>query len=694
MDLQNRQQPLSSIKTGMTDSKNETSNSPTLDTSLPPEKPPLKSTPSKKMPLKMIVGLIILVLTIIGGIAGYILTQTSQDVRQQATGVVYKAGDPCSTEDTTACDQNNKILTCEDAIWRQTTEDCEVVNDKEVIRYKKTTSKSNLTACQKVQIQVSDPNFDDTYSSMAACEASIGYCCVQNITIAGLTPGECSATGGAIGQCSQDAGSVCKVGEEVCKSNSIYKCTAAANGNFYSNTGESCSASCTSEADCIGSDIFCNGTTKQCEPLNTAVGYDCNPEDTLSGGNAGQACCVGGTQECKSGACSGPSGGTIEGKIGTCLGGVGGPVTEPTQDECAAQGGFRCGDCGGFCATFAENKTCKQLSYEKLAAGQCPQGVQNGGSCALQGYNNASNSCEEYCTNILGKDGDDCGVGRPCEYIGPENPAYPDRCPEGNGFSSFGWDGECFKDYDSSRYIANTYYCECPNGDCTGVNLGSGCQKEGQSGACFQGGTCGVLQIDLDSENPPAGMPNHTSRNKMVTTGCNVQPQPPTTPPDDVIINQPTSSSPQPSPTPISYFCNSTCSTDAQCQTADSNFTCNAAEGNRCRLTNNPTSAECQPPVGQMCLSLSLTNVSNPSAGATDDPQLGDAVSFTCGLVNGADHYIFRVIEPDQTIVDLNATGATSSQYTITKDGPHAAQCQICTGTDASTCHAYEDPFN
>jgi hypothetical protein len=87
-----------------------------------------------------------------------------------------------------------------------------------------------------------------------------------------------------------------------------------------------------------------------------------------------------------------------------------------------------------------------------------------------------------------------------------------------------------------------------------------------------------------------------------------------------------------------------------------------------------------------------MTNVSNPTAPATDDPEFGDAVTFTCGLVNGADHYIFRVIEPDGTIVNLQATGATSAQYTIDQAGAFAAQCQICTGAAESTCHPYENP--
>ena len=707
---------------------------------------PMKTTPSyqdksvknstKKMPVKMMVGIIILVLTIVGGIAGYLLTQTSQDVRQQAADGVdpYAAGNPCSTEGATQCDADNNKVTCAGSQWRASGSCDDGPGDTtKVSRFVKITESNGNSACQEVQLAISDPGYQGSYASIAACEASFGYCCVQGITTAGLTAGECTGAKGTIGKCSNAPNDQCNVGDEECRSNALYSCKASTSGNFFSNTGQSCQAACTGEADCVGASLFCNLTSGQCEPLSTAVGNDCNPGDTLSGGNPGQACCVGGENECKSGACSGPSGGTIEGKIGTCLGGVGGPSTGPTQDSCIAQGfDFRCGDCGGFCGKYSDGKTCKQLAYEQLADGQCAEGVQNGGSCAIGGYNAQYNICTQYCTNILGKNGDDCGVDRPagttCEYVGPENPDYATKCPNGNGVTDFGWDGQCFNQVPAG-YQANTYYCECPNGDCTGVSLGQGCQKGAQSGTCFQGGTCGVLQVDLDNANPPANMSSHTSRNKMVTSGCSVQPQPPTTPPTDIIVNPPTTTttyscnstcstdaqcrtigsnyecneaagnrcrltnnpgSAQCQPPTKTYSCNSTCTTDAQCQTADDDFICSEAEGNRCRLDSNVTSATCQPAAGPMCLSISLSNISNPTAAATADPKLGDAVNFTCGLVSGADHYIFRVIEPDNNIVNLSATGATSQQYTISKSGLFQAQCQICTGAAEDTCHSYE----
>ncbi|MFZ1721546.1 MAG: hypothetical protein WAU07_03500, partial [Microgenomates group bacterium] len=59
------------------------------------------------------------------------------------------------------------------------------------------------------------------------------------------------------------------------------------------------------------------------------------------------------------------------------------------------------------------------------------------------------------------------------------------------------------------------------------------------------------------------------------------------------------SPSPSPSATPpvVTYSCNANCSTDAQCQTANSSYICSAEHGNTCRLDSNRDSGSCQPAV-------------------------------------------------------------------------------------------------
>ena len=49
--------------------------------------------------------------------------------------------------------------------------------------------------------------------------------------------------------------------------------------------------------------------------------------------------------------------------------------------------------------------------------------------------------------------------------------------------------------------------------------------------------------------------------------------------------------SPSPSPSPVTtYYCNSTCSSNSQCQTTNSNYVCYQS---KCRLDSNPTSDQC-----------------------------------------------------------------------------------------------------
>jgi hypothetical protein len=96
------------------------------------------------------------------------------------------------------------------------------------------------------------------------------------------------------------------------------------------------------------------------------------------------------------------------------------------------------------------------------------------------------------------------------------------------------------------------------------------------------------------------------------------------------------------------------------------------------------------PSPGPQCLSIALNNISNPSAAATTDPKIGETINFTCGEVAGAARYIFRVRRPDGTITALASTGRNSANMTVDASGMYAAQCQICTGADEASCHAFE----
>lgn len=62
-------------------------------TTPPPPSNTSKTSLRKKRPMKMIVGMIILILLLVGAAAAYFLTQTNQDVRQQAAPPDYCAAD-------------------------------------------------------------------------------------------------------------------------------------------------------------------------------------------------------------------------------------------------------------------------------------------------------------------------------------------------------------------------------------------------------------------------------------------------------------------------------------------------------------------------------------------------------------------------------------------------------------------------
>lgn len=75
-------------------------------------------------------------------------------------------------------------------------------------------------------------------------------------------------------------------------------------------------------------------------------------------------------------------------------------------------------------------------------------------------------------------------------------------------------------------------------------------------------------------------------------------------------------------PVPQTYACNSSCTSDSQCQTVNANYVCAAtSDGNRCRLNSNTTASNClptnytPPPPSTGCNAVCTTNAdcSNPS---------------------------------------------------------------------------------
>lgn len=88
-------------------------------------------------------------------------------------------------------------------------------------------------------------------------------------------------------------------------------------------------------------------------------------------------------------------------------------------------------------------------------------------------------------------------------------------------------------------------------------------------------------------------------------------PSPSPTPPGQTPTPSPSPTppgqTPSPSPTPSTYVCGGPCTTDAQCQTVNSNYVCANEYGNTCRLDSNRGSSSCQPPAGQYACNSECT---------------------------------------------------------------------------------------
>lgn len=371
-------------------------------------------------------------------------------------------------------------------------------------------------------------------------------------------------------------------------------------------------------------------------------------------------------------------------------GGVGvlpGGIYEPNSTPVSCGGGS-----GSYC-NCAPNDIC-------LPVGGSQGTTQENGQTCFTGVSKFQ--CKKSAVNetiVVGGLGDPCDIGqrtacssdgcgsgqqRLCGGItGLASCTYTDRCLgedpiRGNGEITEGQSCSGLKRVSGGEPskggfvgCSSTKNCFCEqNGVNTGSTYSSGkvvCYDDVHNDSCGAPGVGGTPPV---TEEPPID-------------------QPPVDQPsggDDNDDDNPESS---PNPSPKNYFCNSSCTANQQCQSNDSNLICSSEEGNRCRLATNPTSAQCQPAVGPMCLDIDLID-SQTNTPLTDDPAYGDTVRFVCAQVSGADHYIFRVIEPDGNIVNLDATGLTSTAYTISQDGRHFAQCQICTTSSDDSCHSYE----
>ncbi len=138
-------------------------------------------------------------------------------------------------------------------------------------------------------------------------------------------------------------------------------------------------------------------------------------------------------------------------------------------------------------------------------------------------------------------------------------------------------------------------------------------------------------------------------------------------------------------PTTIVYSCNSACTSDTQCQGVDSNFVCSA---NKCRLSSNTASAECQPATVYQC-----------NSSCTADEQCQDAnIDFVCDSTSHAcrleNNPSSDSCQPSTITYACNSecssntdcTGVNANYVCTDIDGTN--RCRLGTNTSSDVCEA------
>ena len=633
----------------------------------------------KKFPLKWVIGGLFLLLLLVGGIAGLYLTQVNQDVRQQAyNDDVQKPGGAGCTDNKQCASGKCVNKTCEEPAV--------------------TPGAPNGSACKTAK----------------DCKSGI---CEKD---------KCMASSDIV---PQPDGSACKTAKD-CKSGVCEnsKCMASSGSITCYGPAPTCSVktyagltSCpsgsktTQEAACSKPSITCYGPAPTC----TVKTYD------------GLTSCPSGSSTTKDSKCSGIGGGssiTCYGPAPTCsvktYEGLtacpsGSKTTQdPTcKDECRVnsecKSGYVCsnGSCTMNPLVCKSNSDCK--SGYVCSSGSCkmdPLACKYQSDCK-SGYVCSNGSCT--MNPLVCKSNSDCKATYICSkgscIMNPLSCKSNTDCKSGvctNGACSDGsglGGGLSTPPPTGTQCTGNN--CSAPTGGCIAVHS---CDQLDSNGHCTvtsprvttssvdaqaeANRLCKCVQVDVLNGNNNSctnGHCNATScdgtlidhRQVCPNTSCQTTTNP-SNPPGD---NDDDDDEP-------SYSCNSSCSTDAQCQTDHSSLRCVTTQnGQKCRLGTNPSATNCQPAVGPACRSITMSTANGtPIALGENDPKKGDTIKFTCGAADGADHYIFRIVEPDQTRISLQATGAVSEAYTITKAGQFFAQCQICTGASDDTCHAFE----
>lgn len=136
--------------------------------------------PAKKLPIKLIIGVGLLILLLIGGLAAYLLSQTSQDVRQQASVQVYNSNYCIANKYNGSAQlyaQEVTVCNTGGGTWSDTSCSCQNAISIGAC-YTKNSATGECSSRTAAQCEATEAQGQGTYTTIQACrgETTSGTC--------------------------------------------------------------------------------------------------------------------------------------------------------------------------------------------------------------------------------------------------------------------------------------------------------------------------------------------------------------------------------------------------------------------------------------------------------------------------------------------------------------------------------------
>ena len=140
--------------------------------------------------------------------------------------------------------------------------------------------------------------------------------------------------------------------------------------------------------------------------------------------------------------------------------------------------------------------------------------------------------------------------------------------------------------------------------------------------------------------------------------------------------------SPSPSPSPPTYACDSSCETNAQCESANADYICSTDYGDKCRLDSNPASAECQVKENEYaCDSGCETNEQCESASSNYI-----CYQNNCRLDSNPSASNCQPVEYKPPVIGCNDSCVNNGDCSNSEQICYNNACRLATNPSSSTC--------